>query len=305
MPLQNQLHVDSLLSNISVKYQPTELIAQKVFPQVMVKKSTDLYRVYTRNFRVPETQRSNKAEAREHSFEVSTASYFLQRHALKDFVSDRDAENYDLADLRADTTEELTEKILMRLELQVAQLFTTTNWSINVSLASAGQWTSNSTASNPIPVFHSGTSVIIANGGMKPNFGIVPIAGKIQLINHISITDRVKYTSAEIDEGKLAALFGLEELLVPSASYDTSALGVADTTTNISPFYGDNAFIGYKPSSPGPLKPSSGYIFRSAVPMVKRYRDEPRESDCIEVNVEYQAKIVASLSGYLIRDFLA
>ena len=300
-PLANQIHVDTLLSNVSIKYQPTDFIAMQVFPEVQVKKTSDLYRIYDRNFRLPETQRSNRAEAREHLFEVSTASYLLQRHSLKSFVSDTDAQNYDLADLRAETTEELTNVLLRRLELQVANLFTTTNWSLNVSLAATAQFDDNTTVSNPIPVFQTGSSTVIANAGFKPNFGILPRDGYVACVNHISIADRLKYTSADIDAVKLAALFELETLLIPTAGYDNSALGA---TTVVANFYGDNAFLGYKPGNPGILKPSSGYIFRNAVPMVKRWRVEERESDCIEVNMEFQAKVVASLSGYLIRDIL-
>lgn len=303
-PLANQIHVDQLLSNVSVKYRTSELIAMDVFPEVPVKKTSDLFRVYNRNLRVPETQRANRGEAREHNFEVSTSSYLLQRHSLKDFVSDTDAQNYDLADLRAETVEELTEVILRRLELSVAQLFTTTNWSLNVSLAAGGVWTSNTTTTNPIPLFHTGTSTVLANGSPKPNFGILPRDGYVAAVSHVSILDRLKYTSAEVDAVKLAKLFDLESLLIPAANYDTSVLGAADTTTNFSGFFQDMAFLGYKPSSPGPLKPSCGYVFRNSMPMVKRYRVDERESDCIEVNIEYQARVVASLAGYLINNIV-
>jgi hypothetical protein len=298
--LANQVHVDQLLSNISVKYQPQGLIASSVAPAVSVKKSHDLYRVYDRNFRIPETQRANRGEAREHYFDVSTASYLLTRHSLKAFVSDTDAENYDVADLRAETVEELTEKIYMRMELDVANLFTDTSWSLNVSLTAAQAFSANTTASNPIPVFQTGASTVIANSGMVPNFGILPRAGYISCVNHGSILDRLKYTSAEVDEGKLAALFDLPGgLLIPKAAYDTSNLGA---TTTVSSFYGANAWLGYKPDSPGPLKASSMYMFRKDMPVVKRWRVEERESECIEVNIEYQAKIVASLSGYFIKN---
>lgn len=301
MPLANQIHIDSLLSNVSVKYRNVDLIAMEVFPEVPVKKTSDLYRVYDRNLRIPQTVRANRGEAREHNFEVSTATYVLTRHSLKTFVSDTDAQNYDLADLRAESTEELTEVILRRVELDVANLFTTTNWSLNVSLAAANAFNANTTVSNPIPVFHTGGTTVIANGGLKPNFGILPQEAYIACVQHTSILDRLKYTSAEVDAGKLAALFDLSKLLVPSAGFDSSNIGATSSVAN---FYGDIAFLGYKPESAGPLKPSAGYIFRNAMPMVKRWRVEERESECIEVNSEYQAKIIASLSGYLIKDVI-
>lgn len=297
--LANQVHVDTLLGNISVKYKPEGLINYDVAPKVPVKKTSDLFRVYERNFRIPETRRANRAESREHFFDVSTATYNLQRHSLKSPVSDTDAENYDLADLRSETTEELTEKIEMRKELDTANLMTSTNWSLNVSLAAGGQFSDNTTTSNPIPVFQTGSSTVIANSGKMPNFGILPRDAKVSCVNHVSILDRVKYTSAEVDEAKLAALFEVKQLLVPSAAYDTAALGA---TTSLSNFWGDHAFLGYKPDSPGPLKVSSMYCFEKGMPLVKRWRDEARESEIIEVNKEYQVRVVASLTGYLIKD---
>jgi hypothetical protein len=271
----------------------------EVFPEVQVKKTSDLYRVYDRNFRIPNTLRANRAVSREHEWEVSTASYLLSRHSLKAYVSDTDAQNYDLADLRSETVEELTDVILRRIELDVASLFTTTNWSLNVSLASGAEFTANTVTSNPLPVFDTGASTIIANGGIAPNFGILPRAALVACKQHVSILDRIKYTSAEITEKMLASLFGLEQLLVPQAAYDTSNLGA---TSSISNFYDDIAFLGHKPASAGPLKVSSGYIFRNSIPMVKRWRVEEREAEAIEVNMEYQAKVVASLSGYLIKN---
>lgn len=301
MPLANQIHVDSLLSQISVKYRPTGFIAMDVAPQVTVKKTTDVFRVYDRNFRIPETKRANRGISREHNFDVSTAGYALVRHSLHSPVSDTDAENYDLADLRAETTEELTEKILMRHEYDVAQLMVKANWSLNVSLAAGAGFNVNTGTSNPIPVFQTAASTIIANSGMEPNFGVIPRDGLLACVNHGSVLDRLKYTTAEVDENKLAVLFGIKTLYVPRITYDSSNLGATASIGNIWP---DAAFLGYRPDAPGPLKPSSLYTFIKPMPVVKRWRDERRESEIIEVNMEYQARVVASLSGYLIGDLV-
>jgi len=299
MPLRSQQHVDQLLSQVSVKYSPSGLIGMQVFPEVPVKKDSDLYRIYTRNFRIPETKRANKAVAREHQFEVTTASYSLEYHALKDYVSDNDADNYDVADLRADTTEELTEKILLRLEKTVADLFTSTNWSLNVSLAAANAFSANTTVSNPIPVFDTAATTILNNGGFKPNFAVIPRDGFVAIKNHMSVLDRTKYTSSDMTPEMLKGLFDLEDILIANGSYDTAAEGVASSISQIWP---DHCFVGYKPERASPLKPSSGYVFRRATPMVRRWRVEERESEAIEVQMKYQPKVVASLSGYLIKD---
>jgi hypothetical protein len=296
-PTLNQLHVDTLLGNVSVRYRNNEFVAKEIFPVIPVKKSSDLFRQYSREFRVPETIRAIGGISKEVSFEVSTSSYVLEWHALKDYVADRQAENYDLADLRVDTTENLTDIILRRMEKSVMDLFTKTGWSLNVSLAAANAFSANTTVSNPIPIFDTGASTVIANSGKKPNYGLMNRDTFVACKNHVSVLDRTKYVSAEMDVDMLAALFGLEKLHVSLASVDTAAPGQA---ASISALLGPNAFLGWKPANPGPLQPSAGYIFQNARPLVKRWRVEEREADCIEVNVEYQAKVVGSLCGYLI-----
>ena len=298
MPLRSQQHVDTLLSNISVKYVPNGLIAMDVFPEVPVKKDSDLYRVYTQNFRIPETKRANKGLAREHQFEVTTSSYVLERHALKDYISDNDVDNYDIADLRADTTEELTEKIMLRVEKSVADLMTTSSWSLGVSLAAAAAFTQNTTVSNPIPVFDTAATTILNNGGFQPNFGIIPRAAFVAIKNHTSVLDRTKYTSADMTPEMLKGLFDLKEILIANGAYDTAAQGA---TSSISSIWASHCFVGYKPERAGPLKPSSGYLFRKSTPMVRRWRVEERQAEAIEVEMQYVPKVVASLSGYLIK----
>lgn len=297
MPLKNQLHIDKLLSNISVKYTNQEYIADKVFPTVPVVEDSNKFRIYVKNVKLPETKRAPKAVAREHNFEVTTSGYLLEEHALKSYVGDEEADNYDIADLRSDATEELTDVIMRRREKMVSDLFTSTSWSLGVSLASGAAFSDNTTTSNPIPIFDTGTSVIIQNSGYQPNFGILPRAGFVSAKNHISVLDRVKYTSKEMTASMLAALFGLPELLIPLTMIDTAALGVAES---LSALYA-HAFIGYKPPSASPFKPSCGYIFEKNLPRVRRWRDEERKAEAVEVQMKLQPKVVASLTGYLIK----
>ena len=301
MPFKNQLHVDQLLSNISVKYKNADYIGDRVFPSLPVKTDSNLYRIFERNFRVPTTKRANKGLAREHQFEVSTASYILQNHAIRDFISDDDLDNYDAANLRADTTEELIDVILRRREVAVAELFTTTSWSLNVSLASANAFSANTILSNPIPVFLTGATEIIQNSGHKPNFGILPRDGWVACVNHTSVLDRIKYVSKEVSTEMLAALFDVGELLVPTAQQDTSALGA---TSVISSIWGDSAFVGFKPERASAKSPSCGYMFQKEAPSVKRYREEAREGEWIEVSSKFVPKVVSSLSGFLIKDII-
>jgi hypothetical protein len=300
MPLKNQLHVNQLLSNVSVQYKNSEYIWDKVFPQIAVQKDTDLYRVYDRAFRIPETSRAPKGVAREFNFEFSTSSYALERHALKDYVGVDEEENNDQGSLKVDTVESLTDAIYRRMELSLASIFTTTSWSLNVSLAATTVFSANTTVSDPVPVFDTGASTIINNSGKSPNFAILPRDGFIAVKNHVSVLDRVKYTSSEVSQSMIQALIGVQELLVPTAVQDTAADGLA---ASISPFFADFAFLGWKPAGGGGIKtPSCGYTFLKAQPRVRSWNDDERNAETIEVEVKYQHKVVASLTGYLINN---
>lgn len=298
MPLENQLHVDSLLSQISAKYRNENHVAMELFPEVPVKKSSDLYRVYERNFRIPETKRSPKAAARELDFNVSSSTYVLERHALRNFVSDNDADNYDLADLRAEVTEDLSEKILMRMEKDVATLITTTSWSLNLSLTSTNAWNATTTV-DPVEHFDTGTVSVVQNSGQMPNIAAMGLGAWNAFKNNDQVLDRVKYTSRELGMDIAAALIGAEKIVVSSMAEDTAAEGA---TASLASLWNDAVLWAWRPAAPGPLKPAAGYIFRKSLAMVKRYRVEERESDAIEVNMEYSVRVVASLSGFIIKD---
>jgi len=302
MPFKNTLHIDKLLSNVSVKYSNSEYVADQIFPEVGVNNDTDKYRVYTRNLRIPETKRAEKGTANIHYFEVTTNSYILQDNALKDFVGDDEAVNYDMADLRADATEELTDALMRRREKDCADLFTTTNWSLNVSLTSTYAFNANTTLSNPIPIFLTGGLEILQNSGHLPNFAIIPHSTFIHITQHTSVLERFKYTSSEVSKAMISALFECGEIIKPTAVYDSSNRGITEAITDI---WSDNCFLGFKPARPSPKVPSSGYRFEKNVPRVRRWREEERIADAIEVRMKYQFKVVASLTGFLIRDTLA
>lgn len=300
MPFKGQMHVDQLLSNVSVKYSSNEFIAQNIFPVVPVIKDSDKYRVYQVDFRLPETRKANKGLAPEHYWEASTAGYNLQDHALKDFVTDDDIDNFDQGDLRADTVEELTDVILRRLEKSTFDLFTSSNWSLNTSLAATALWSLDTTLSNPLPVVDTAAAVVLRNSGKMVNYGVISHAGYIAAKNHQSIVDRIKYTQTGIiSEQLLGTLFGVPEFYVSKAQIDTSDRG---RTSTVSAIFSDACFFGYKPARATPKAPSAGYIFRKNVPIVRRWREEERLAEAIEVRIKYDAKIVASLAGYLINN---
>lgn len=297
MPQKSQLHIDKLLSNVSVEYKNEEYIADKICPAVPVDKDSDKYRVYEKNWRIAEAKRAQKGLAKEFQFNYSLSGYALEQYALKDYVGVDEERNNDQGSIRADCVENLTDALLRVREDRVSQLYTTTSWSLNVSLAAAAAFSANTTVSNPIPVYDTGSATIIANSGKTPNHGWITHAGLIQVKNHVSVLDRVKYTSAEISENMIAALLGIPELYVAKAQKDTAAEGIASVAAN---FFGNSSFIGWKAPSASLRAPSCVYNFENSAPRVRAWQDEERNAEAIEVEMKFVPKVVASLTGYLI-----
>jgi len=111
-PTKADVHVDAVLSGVSVMYKNDELIADSVMPVVPVKKESDKYYTYTRNWRLPEAKRAAGAEAAEVEWNVSSATYTCEEYALKDLLPDRVRDNADKPlSMDVDTTENLTDLI--------------------------------------------------------------------------------------------------------------------------------------------------------------------------------------------------
>lgn len=306
MPLSGKIHQSRDLENISVAYRNDGLIADQLSPGVPVKHETDVFYVYSKdNFRLNETLRANGAVANEMDWDVSTASYRLDEHAMRHLVTDRDRSNSDKAiRLDIDATETLTDQILLRREIDMAtQAFTAANWANTTSLTSTFAWSANTTLSNPITFVDSAATSVIQRSGKKPNTAVVDFRTFQACKEHISVVDRVKYTSSDsVTPNMLAKLFNIQKLLVASGIRNTGEEGLTDSMGYI---WTDACFVGYVEPSPGLKKPSTFYTFFSKNGFgnpftVGRYRDDERDGDWVQVKSLFDINTVATDTAYLI-----
>ena len=305
MPVQGPIHVDRPLTNISIAYKSAEgLVADQLFPVVPSKAEYDLYYIQDKaaSFRVPDTLRANGAEANEDSIALSTASFRIEFHALKDIVTDRSKKNADPGlDLEISATEDLTGKILMQREIDAAAIFSDGAWANETSVAATAAWSLQTTVSDPILVAASAASVIAQNAGVKPNTCLLDFRAWQAVKNHLQVVDRVKYTSAEsVGEASVARLFGVEKLLVASGTNNPAAEGLAAAMGFI---FTDLAWFGYVNYSPGLRRPSALYCMKQgggAGVEVRRWRDEERKGDWIEVEHSYDHITPSTDCGHLV-----
>jgi hypothetical protein len=307
MPLSKQIHEDKALEKISIEYKPGEFIADKLVPAVPVKHDTDKYYVYDFGaMRLEETKRAKGAPTNRTTYTMSTSSYSLDTHALKELVLVEDKNNADKAiNLEIDTTESLTRKILIRKEKECNDvIMAKANWTNNESLTSTLAWTQNTTLSNPITKVDSATSKIISSSGYKPNVLAMDDATFRGAKEHTSIIDRVKYTSADsVTEQMLAKLFNIDQVLIGRAIYESAQEGLTSSPGSI---WTNSVYIAYHEKSPGLKKASGSYqLFQQNMGMphkVTKWAEDDPEGTWIKVETKFQFKPVATACSYLLVD---
>jgi hypothetical protein len=306
MPDLRNVHVDAVLTNVSIAYKNNTFVADKVFPIVPVAKESDKYYKYGKErFSLPETLRAPKTAAKEIDWKVSTDVYSCDEHALADAISDRERANADNPiDLETDTTELLTDIIHLGYEKRVADIVTNAaNYPAGHTkvLAGTSQW-SDAVNSTPVKDVMDSRKAL-ENVGLVPNAMVIPSSVFYALKENGDLKERIKYTqSGIITLDILKSLFEIENIWIANSKYNAANPGQADSLTDV---WTDNVWIGFVAQRPGLKQLTFGYTLRARKFRVKRWREEKRDSDVLEASVIQDEKLVAGDAGYLIRDVIA
>lgn len=319
-PTRGDVHVNAPLTNISLAYaqDATNFIADRAFPTVPVAKQSDRYFYYDRGDfnRDDMKERAPGTESAGGGYNIdSTPTYYAPVFALHKDVDDQIRANSD-SPLNADrdATVYLTNKALIKRERTfAASAMTTGVWGTDVAGVAAApgagqflQW--NDVASDPVGDIRKAITAVLGATGFEPNKLILSTPVMNALVDHPDIVDRVKYgqTSggpAIVNEAAIAALFGLKEVLVSKAVYNSANEGAAEASTFVA---GKSALLSYVADAPGIMTPSAGYTFSwngwmGATNMghrVKRFRMDELEADRVEIQMAYDQKVVGSELGY-------
>jgi len=315
-PSINSVHVDAILTNISVAYlqKQDNFIADKVFPIVPVDKKSDKFFVYTKNdwFRDEAQRRADATESAGSGYNLSTGTYSAEVYAFHKDVGDQTVANADapLNPLR-EATEFVTQRLLLRRELQfVSDFFTTGVWADDVtgvagspSSGETKQW-SDYTSSDPIDDIEEAKSEVLSNTGMEPNTLVLGYEVFRQLKNHPDLVDRIKYTSSQtITEDMLARMFDLDRVLVAKAVKATNKEGASEAYSYA---YGKAALLAHVAPNPGLMTPSAGYHFSwtgvsggiGSTIGVSSFRMESLKAERVEAEMSFDNKVIGADLGY-------
>jgi len=310
-PSLSQVHIDQALTNVSTAYQQSDeqFIATKVFPIVPVEKQSGKYFTYTKNdwFRDEAKPRADATESAGSGYGMSTASYSCDVFALHKDIGEQARANADAGvDLERDATRFITQRMLLRMEIQwVSDVFTTSVWGTDTTPSNL--WSDYTGASDPINDVETQKTTILSNTGQMPNTLVLGYQVFTALKSHPDIVDRIKYstgvTGKTINEELLAAMFGVDRVLVAKA---VKATNVEGETAAYSFVHGKHALLLHVAPNPGLLTPSSGYTLvwrgvdygmgRNNVG-IKRYEIQERNATRVEGQIAFDNKVVGTDLG--------
>jgi hypothetical protein len=307
-PTARDLHVDALLTNLSIAYQNLEYIADRIFPLVPVQKQSDRIAKYDQSFwfRDEAKLRAPGTKSARGGFTVDTSeTYFCDRYSYGHEIYDEERDNADsVFNLDRDAVEMVTDKMLMRREVAFAtDFFTTGKWGADkVGGTDFTQW-SDYANSQPLVDLTTWRDDIEGKIGREPNKLIIGKQLWSSLKWHPDLIDTIKYTQrGQVSLELFAALAEIPEVMVGKAIYTTSVEGTAEGSVTYSRIWGKHALLIYVPPRPSLLTPSGGYTFvwqrvPSAIQYIRRFRDEERECDIIEANSYFDQKLTGASAG--------
>ena len=271
MPKMQDAHIDRALTNVSVAYlqDASNFIADKVFPILPVVRQSDVFYIYNKgDFMRDEAQlRGAASESAGGDYGVEASSpYYCRKHAFHKDVTPEERANYD-EPLNADNdaTEFVTQKMLIRREMEWASKFFKTGvWGTEYEGAAANptekqllKW--DLPTSDPIRDITSKSVEMAGGTSYRPNTLVLSPTVFNALKNHEDILDRIKYTQKGIvTTDLLATLFEVDRVFVAWAVVNTAKKGAED---NVGFIMGNHALLCYSNPRPALRKPSAGYIF--------------------------------------------
>jgi hypothetical protein len=316
-PTRSQVHVDAVLSAMSVAYMQDEAqyFSGKFMPSIPVKKRSDVFYKFDKGdfFRDDAQERAPGTPAAEIGFDVTTGQYIAKRYAAKYKLPWEVRDNADdQVQIEQAAVGIVTQKCLIKRDRVFASNFLTNGvWAADYAGVSGSPGASefkcwNVTGSTPRKDLRSYAHALQKSVGRRPNRLLLGQQAYDDLVTHgdfsdLIATDKTKLVTPEL----IAQALDIEEVIVAGSVYNTAAKG---QTASMSFIAGDVALLGYVEKNPAIMKPSAGYAFSwskydgisAQGAAIKRWSDDDLEADIFvgEIYVAMQ-RVAADCAIYL------
>lgn len=310
MPPTNELHVDAILTTLSVKYLNEMFIADMILPVVKVRKRSDKFFVYDKKdtYKLVDSAVGPKAQPNEVDWAVGTDNYSVNDYALADYVP---LENIDNADTplqpRVDTNEFLNEWLMLAREKRVADLvFKEGTYAVpNKKDLAAAKWGTDD--DSPIEnvqeavngCFVRANTLVFGHQAWE-KFRMLP-----EILDAVKSSSRLQDTPGGLATKKeIAELFEVDNVLVGRARYNSAKKGQAAAYTRV---WGKMMAALHTKKSPGLRSITFGISFQEMMKQTQSMLDPKRGAkgaEYIKVAYNCDEKLVAKDLGFLLYNAL-
>jgi hypothetical protein len=308
MPPLNSMHVDAVLTNLSVKYRNNDMIWPLVMPVVKVSKRSDLWFVYNKadSFKLVEDSMGPTGLANEIDWGVATDNYSVKDHGLGDWIAQAlidEADNPLQPEI--DTNEFLNMCLDVAQEKRVAdKVFSAASYPSGnkTQLSGTGKW--GGAADDPIgdvetaieACFQRANTLVFGYEAWKV-FRKLP-----EIVTAIKAMAGVTLESGRVSETDVAAFFQVDKVLVGRSRYNTSKPG---QTASYSRFWGGHMAALYVAPTPGIKTVSFGFTVAEMLRTTFKDFDGKRgNKGAVYIRPAWNSdeKLVAADCGYFIED---
>lgn len=264
-PQPSDTFVNTIAPNILISYMQKQGGLHGMFPMVSVDLQSGIIPKISRadTMRAQTALKAPRAAPAQIGFGTDlSATYYCNVFMGEYVMSPETLANYSLPGSATIAAGEfLGRAAYLRMELDwISANFTTSKWGTDVTPTVT--W--DDPSSDPIGDIETGIETVLKATGMRPNVLGVGYQVWKALKQHPDILNRIGTGSAsnvdprQITRQLVAALFGLDEIMVGEVSYNTAAEGAAISMDFAA---GKNALLCYRTEAPSIVTPSAGYKF--------------------------------------------
>ncbi|MGA1979468.1 MAG: hypothetical protein ABSG99_02730 [Sedimentisphaerales bacterium] len=298
------------------EYDPSVdgFIATQVLPALPVAKEAATMSVITReNLKRADAKHSNGAAFNRINLISEDKAYACEDYGLEIQLTDKDRAKYrDDYDAEIESSQALAKKIFNELEIRVATaVFNTTTWATGTAALytdnKATPW--STTTTDPIIQVAAAKEKVRVNSGVRADALIIGEPALNHLLANTVIRARfpgVAVISEAMLRANLAAIFGLTDLIVGGAVYDSAKEGQVFTGADIWDY--KYAMVAKIQRGPTRVNPGIGRVMTweeltdaADIAPVLQYREEQTVSDIFRIQQYLDELIFDAYFGHLMR----
>lgn len=223
------VHVDTVLSMVSIMYANDEYIGERIMTPVMVGKRSDKYAVYPKRerFAFPDDEIGYRASPNELDASRTYDNYSVRDYGFKNFLDLMTAQNQDAPlNEMVDVVEAINEGMAFKREKRIlAILFLAGTYGTQTTTATVN-W-NDATGGSVIADLLAARSALWTGATPTKKIGFCPLTvWNTGIANNPALRELFKYTEKGLaTTTQIAQFFGLDDILVSQGREDTANIG--------------------------------------------------------------------------------